>query len=176
LQAHAFGVSGSANRDSLDRGMAMLAECIDESRNVIFDLRPSTLDDFGLVQALRQYLSRLERDLGWTVDFTLDGQVSPLLPTMETAVFRLVKEALTNAQKHADTKKVQVRLTAKANELAITVRDWGRGFDPRAASSRNGGQYGLVGMRERVSLLNGKFHLKSRPGVGTVIRITLPVE
>src|SRR5260370_33772441 len=95
LQAHAFSVSGSANRDSLDRGMAMLAECIDESRNVIFDLRPTTLDDFGLLQALRQYLSRLECDLGWTVDFTLDGQVSPLLPTMETAVFRLVKEALT---------------------------------------------------------------------------------
>jgi len=176
LQAHAFAVPSGANRDSLDRGLAMLAESIDESRAVISDLRPSTLDDFGLVLALRQYLSSLESDLGWTVDFKVVGRFGPLPPATETAVFRLVKEALTNARKHSGTSRIQVRLAGTGRTLAITVRDWGRGFDPRASSSHATGQFGLTGMKERVSLLNGTFHLRSKPGTGTLIRITLPVD
>src|SRR6185312_11651573 len=172
MQAFAFTVPESADRQSLERGMALLTECIDESRNVIFDLRPSTLDDFGLVLALRQYLTRLEADLGWEVEFSLSGQVGPLPATLETAIFRMIKEALTNAKKHSGTKKVLVRLTAKSPTLAITVRDWGKGFNPREASTRRDGQLGLMGMKERVALLNGDFSLRSKPGAGTIIRIT----
>ncbi len=176
MQAFAFTVPEGADRQSLERGMALLTECIDESRNVIFDLRPSTLDDFGLVLALRQYLTRLEADLGWEVEFSLVGQVGPLPATLETAIFRMIKEALTNAKKHSATKKVLVRLTAKSPTLTITVRDWGKGFNPREASTRRDGQLGLMGMKERVALLNGIFSLRSKPGAGTVIRITLPLE
>jgi signal transduction histidine kinase len=176
LQAYAFTAPESLDRQSLDRGMAMLTECIDESRNVIFDLRPSTLDDFGLVLALRQYLTRLESDIGWKLDFSLVGQVGPMPPALETAVFRLVKEALTNARKHAAAEKVMVRLAGKSNILTITIQDWGQGFNPREAASRRNGKLGLMGMKERVSLLNGTFYLRSRPGAGTLIRITLPLE
>jgi signal transduction histidine kinase len=175
LQAHAFSVLATADRQSLDQGLATLAECIDESRNVIFDLRPATLDDFGLVLALRQYLSLLEDELGWKVEFLVD-QIEPMAPALETAVFRLVKEALINARKHADTKRVRVCLTGKGKLLVISVRDWGKGFDPHSASARGSLRFGLGGMRERVSLLNGAFHLRSRPGAGTLIRITLPLE
>jgi signal transduction histidine kinase len=176
LQAHAFAVPADADRQTLDRGLAMLAECIDESRNVIFDLRPSTLDDFGLVLALRQYLTRLEGEYGWKVEFKLAGQVGPMAPALETAVFRLVKEALANCRKHAETNRVYVRLAGKGSTLSITVRDWGKGFDARDPSSRDRGQLGLMGMRERVSLLNGTFRVHSKPGAGTLIRIALPVE
>jgi signal transduction histidine kinase len=176
LQAHAFTVPEESDRQALEKGLALLSECIDESRRVIFDLRPSTLDDFGLVLALRQYLQRLEADLDWQVEFSLVGQVGPLSPALETAIFRLVKEALSNARKHAATQKVLVRLACQNNALTITVRDWGIGFNTREAAARRNGQLGLMGMKERVSLLNGTFHLRSKPGAGTLIRITLPLE
>lgn len=176
LQAHAFTVADGADRQSLERGMALLTECIDESRSVIFDLRPSTLDDFGLVLALRQYLSGLETDLGWQLEFSLVGQVGPLPAALETAIFRMVKEALTNIKKHAATTRVLVRLVSREKILTITVRDWGKGFNPREASTRHNGKLGLMGMKERVSLLNGAFSLRSKPGAGTLIRITLPLE
>ena len=174
LQAHAFTVQDGTDRQALDRGLTMLAECIDESRKVIFNLRPSTLDDFGLVLALRQYLSALETEFGWQVEFALAGHVGPLPSTLETAIFRLVQEALTNARKHARTQRVRVKLAAKDGELTISVRDWGQGFDMREAAARRRGQLGLMGMKERVQLLNGSFHLRSKPGAGTLVRITLP--
>lgn len=176
LQAHAFTVPNDLNRDSLDRGMAVLTECIDESRNVIFDLRPSTLDDFGLVLALQQYLSRLEAELGWQIEFSLIGQVGPMPAALETAIFRMVKEALTNVRKHAQTQKVLVRLAAKAGTLIISVEDWGTGFNTREVASRRNGRLGLIGMKERVSLLNGTFQVRSRRGAGTLVRITIPLE
>jgi signal transduction histidine kinase len=176
LQAHAYAVPEGTGRDSLDRGLAMVAECIDESRNVIFDLRPSTLDDFGLVLALKQYLERLEAEVGWKIDFHLAGPIGRLPSATETAVFRMVKEAVTNARKHARTARLRVRLSARGARLTIVVRDWGRGFDPREAMSRDSGQYGITGIRERVSLLNGTFQLSSKPGSGTLIRIMLPLE
>jgi signal transduction histidine kinase len=177
LQVHSFEVPEPYDRQALDRGMAVLAECIDESRNVIFDLRPSTLDDFGLVLALRQYLADIAAEAGWAVEFSLVGKVGPMPPALETAVFRMAKEALTNARKHAAASRVLVRLEAKQNNLTITVRDWGKGFNPRDEASRRNGQMGLAGMKERVSLLNGTFYLRSRHGgAGTLIRITLPLD
>jgi signal transduction histidine kinase len=88
----------------------------------------------------------------------------------------LVKEALSNARKHAATQKVLVRLACQNNALTIIVRDWGVGFNMREAQARRNGQLGLMGMKERVALLNGTFHLRSKPGAGTLIRITLPLE
>jgi signal transduction histidine kinase len=175
LQAHAYTVPQSADRKPLDRGLAMLADCIDESRKVIFDLRPATLDDFGLVLALRQYLSTLESELGWQTEFSLVGHIGALSPAMEIAIFRLVQEALTNVRKHARTMKVLVRLACTPTTLVITVRDWGCGFDVQEAAHRNG-HLGLTGMKERVALLHGDFHLRSRPGAGTLVRITIPLE
>lgn len=176
LQAHAFAVPEGTDRQALERGLAMLSDCIDESRKVIFDLRPSTLDDFGLVLALRQYVATLEGELGWQVEFSLVGQVGPMSSALETAIFRLVQEALTNVRKHAAAERVLVRLACQDGTLVITVRDWGCGFNVREATARRNGQLGLMGMKERVSLLNGDFHLRSKAGAGTLVRITIPME
>jgi signal transduction histidine kinase len=175
LQAHAFTMQSVAERQSLDRGLAMLAACIDESRKVIFDLRPSTLDDFGLVSALRQYLQTLGAEQQWQVEFSVRGTPGTLSPALETALFRLVKEALTNARKHARTRRVRVRLTARQHAIIISVRDWGTGFEPRNTAGRPG-HLGLAGMRERVALLNGGISVYSKPGTGTLVCITIPTE
>lgn len=175
LQAHAYTVPDGADRQALERGLAMLSDSIDESRKVIFDLRPSTLDDFGLVLALRQYLGALETELGWQVEFSLIGQVGPLAPALETAIFRIVQEALTNVRKHAQSEKVLVRLACRDGTLVITVRDWGCGFAMREVARRTG-QFGMLGMKERVALLSGEFHVRSKPGAGTLVRISIPLE
>ena len=175
LQAHAYTVPEGTDRQALDRGLSMLTECIDETRKVIFDLRPSTLDDFGLVLALRQYLQTLEAEMGWQAEFSLIGQVGPFSPALETVIFRLVQEALTNVRKHADTERLLVRLATKDGHLVVTIRDWGRGFNTRE-TARNHEHVGLTGMKERVSLLNGTFHLRSRQGAGTLLRITIPLD
>ncbi len=176
LQAHAYSVPSGKSRESLDEGLSTLAECIDESRNVIFDLRPSTLDDFGLVHALRQFLQRTEVEAGWNAQLDIKGDIGPMPPATETAIYRLVKEAVSNARKHAQSPRIQVRLASRAGNQVILVRDWGKGFDPKAAQSLGSGQFGIMGMRERVSLLSGSFRLRSRTGAGTVVRIVLPLE
>jgi signal transduction histidine kinase len=88
----------------------------------------------------------------------------------------MVKEAVTNARKHSQTTRVEVRLRRVSRGLAISVRDWGRGFNPGESVSSRTGQFGLAGMKERVSLLNGTFQVRSRLGAGTLIRIILPLE
>jgi two-component system sensor histidine kinase DegS len=143
---------------------------------VIFDLRPSTLDDFGLVLALRQFLQRTEVEAGWTTRLDVEGDLGPMTPATETAIYRLVKEAVTNARKHAESPCIQVRLAARSDNLVILVRDRGKGFDKKTTRSFNSGQFGIMGMRERVSLLSGSFRLRSNPGAGTVVRIVLPLE
>jgi signal transduction histidine kinase len=175
LQAHAFTVQSGADRHALDRGLAMLTECIDESRKVIFDLRPSTLDDFGLVSALHQYLQMLGTEQHWDVEFAAKGTTEALSPALETAIFRLVQEALTNVRKHAQAGRVRVRLTARHHAVMISVRDWGSGFEPRHVAGQRG-HLGLAGMRERVALLNGTIAVHSRPGTGTLICITIPTD
>jgi signal transduction histidine kinase len=176
LQVHAYTLPEGTDRTALERGMALLKECVDESRTVIFDLRPATLDDFGLVEAIRQFLTQLESDLGWQILFVARGLPDSLPPALEIAIFRMVKEAITNARKHARTTRLAVRLRRGAQGLVITVRDWGRGFNPGESVSATTGQFGLVGIKERVSLLHGTFQIRSRPGAGTLIRIILPLE
>ena len=90
-------------------------------------------------------------------------------------IFRLVQEALTNVRKHAATERLLVRLATKDGQLVVTVRDWGRGFNTRE-TARTHEQVGLTGMKERVSLMNGTFHLRSKQGAGTLVRITIPLD
>jgi len=128
------------------------------------------------VLALRQYLQKTEAEAGWTATLDIKGDIGPIPPETETAIYRLVKEAVSNARKHAESPRIHVRLATRVENLVILVRDWGTGFDPKAARAHNSGHFGIMGMRERVSLLSGSFHLRSSPGAGTVVRIVLPLE
>ena len=176
LQAHQYSLPPDHPRDTLQRGLAVLEECIAEARRVMSDLRPTTLDDFGLVVALQQQLDAAAAEAGWEASFAVNGSVARLAPAVETTIFRVVQEALNNARKHARTTRVQVTLARREQEVEIEVRDWGHGFSVGGVTARpdRGEHLGLMGMRERVSLLGGAVDIESAPGAGTTVRIVLP--
>ena len=142
-------------------------------REIITDLRPSLLDDLGLVPALEALFDRRRGDaLEITGELRLprrDGHASGLSAELETTVYRLVQESLTNIVKHARARSVQVSVGLKSSEMIVEVRDDGRGFDIEAGTSG----FGLAGMRERVSLAGGTLTIESGER-GTLVRARLP--
>ena len=151
---------------------------LQQVRNLSLRLRPSLLDDLGLVAALRWYLDHQSR----TADFTLQFKAEPLakrLPAeVETACFRIVQEAITNVVKHAEAREVDVVLRRFDRFLELVVCDTGIGFNVPLAQARvaEGGSLGLLSMAERASLVGGSFDIRSEPGRGTEVRARLPVE
>lgn len=140
-------------------------------RNLITELRPAELDELGLESAVESLAHRREEQTGIkvNVDIDLDGRLDA---TAEATLYRLTQEALSNAAKHAQADRVDVRLTALPGAVELLVSDNGRGFDP---SQRTSG-FGLLGMRERVELARGTFGLESVPDTGTTLHVTLPVS
>jgi signal transduction histidine kinase len=157
--------------------VATLAQqTVREARRVIAGLRPTALDDFGLSTAIQHEMAALRRE-GWDITYheDLDGRRLP--PPIETTLFRVAQESLTNIRKHAGTTRVRVILTVGEQTARLEVRDWGSGFNRSLPAPTAGGeQVGIAGMRERVKLLNGQFYLHSRPGRGTVVIAIVPLS
>ena len=145
---------------------------------LVADLRPSLLDDLGLVPAIAWYGEQRLKPLG--IEFHLDekGLKDRLPPTVDTALFRIVQEAMTNIVRHAQATQVTVRLVREGNTVALQVSDNGQGFDPQALqpSDLHGQGLGLRGMQERASILGGDFQMQTAVGKGTVITIRVPVS
>jgi signal transduction histidine kinase len=148
-----------------------LAEnCVNEVRNMALLLRPSMLDDLGLVAALEWQGREVSKRTGMLVDI-VDENVSDALPEeYKTCVYRIVQEALNNSAKHADARSARVILRQERERLLLTIQDDGKGFDPRRVRG-----LGLVGMNERVSHLGGVLKVESDPGRGTCLRVEMPV-
>ncbi|MGW6299146.1 sensor histidine kinase [Peribacillus butanolivorans] len=150
----------------------MVRNALYEVRRIIYDLRPMALDDLGLVPTLRKYLQTTEDyNTGVHLNFVNLGQVKRLPSDMEVALFRLVQEAVQNSLKHAEPKQVQVKLSISKEMVTVVVKDDGKGFD---SSIQKEGSFGLVGMRERVELLEGEMTIDSQPGAGTLVFIQIP--
>jgi signal transduction histidine kinase len=138
-----------------------------------FSLRPPALDEFGLAPALKDLSNRLEERGGLKVELEIDLPAGTRLPAkLETAIFRITQEALTNVVKHADAKTVHVTLACRKRSVALAVEDDGRGFSQ--ARGADGG-FGLIGIRERVASVNGALDIESRSGGGTRLAIELPL-
>ncbi len=135
-------------------------------------LRPPALDEFGLASALKDLGRNLEQQGGPTVEFQIDLPGSRLPPKLESAIFRITQEALTNVVKHAEANAVRIKLATRLKSLILEVVDDGRGFSREQAS---GGGFGLVGMRERVASFNGALDVQSKPGAGTRLTIEIPL-
>jgi signal transduction histidine kinase len=135
-------------------------------------LRPPTLDRLGLDMALQQLAHESGEHFGFEIHLLMQ-QLDERLPTeLETALFRVTQEALTNVAAHAEAKRVEIRVAiSDRNTLELCVADNGVGFDP---SERSSG-LGLLGMRERITMLGGQFAVTSAPGEGTTIRVTAPI-
>ena len=157
----------------------LAAQTLDEVRKLALELRPSVLDDLGLVAALRQYVRSTEERSGLSAQLTVVGwdeaDGGPRLPAeVETALFRIAQEALTNAIRHARATSVQVRLRRSPGAVTLEVRDDGVGL--AAVPSPEAGEHlGMFGMRERARLLAGEFHATPVSPRGTLVHVTIPV-
>jgi PAS domain S-box-containing protein len=178
LQSYArrYRPRSEAGRAALDAVLALAQRCIGETRRVVAGLRPTILDDFGLASAVRQELDAL-RHAGWTVTYEENLGDERLPVPVETALFRVVQEAVTNARKHSQTTNLRVRLHRTATAVRVEVRDPGRGFDPATVSrvSGPGERLGISSMQERVALLGGHLQIRSRPNRGTHVVVEVPV-
>jgi two-component system sensor histidine kinase UhpB len=153
--------------------MARLA--LNESRELSRLLRPPVLDDLGLAAALSWLARTLEQRTGLKVDLDLELGAERLDSDLETLVFRLIQEALTNVLKHAGVKRAAVTLRRTADALELTVSDAGQGFDPRVALAGGATSSGLRGMRDRLELFGGRLDLASAPGEGTRLAAVVPL-
>jgi two-component system sensor histidine kinase UhpB len=144
---------------------------LDELRRIAHELRPETLDDLGLVNALDALCNGVGADRGVVVDRDLYGRFDGLTGEQELVLYRVAQEALTNAARHADASRVSLRLAERRKELTLEVLDDGRGV---AAPSGDG--VGIQGMRERARLVGGSFEIGPNAGSGTRVKLVVPLE
>ncbi|HLL40625.1 MAG TPA: PAS domain S-box protein [Rubrobacteraceae bacterium] len=164
------------DREKLDRALELIEQTVVEARRVIADLRPTALDDFGLATALRLQVEELRGE--YCQAFYEEAIGEDRLPVpIETALFRVGQEALTNIRKHAQSPRVHVKLERQDHTIRLEVRDWGRGFRLGEGTNEGGPgeRVGLAGMRERIALLGGDLEVRSRPGSGTSIVAQVPL-
>ncbi len=166
--------------ETLIRAKRYLHDAVVEARRMVNGLRSLALDDLGLIGALSQLIFEEERHAGWDEsDFQYDLPDERLDNALETAIYRVTQEALTNARKHSETPRVQVILMMQWNEpsgndtIKLVIRDWGIGFNPEVRQDQQR-HVGLQSMGERVRLMKGEFKLKSAPGEGTLIEAYFP--
>lgn len=146
-----------------------------EIRKIIFDLRPMALDDLGLAPTIRGVLDVFREEYGLFTEVAVIGKERRLEPHVEIGIFRVVQEALNNIVKHAQASSAKVRIEFAAAGVTVLVEDDGKGFEMTEGELPSG-HYGIMGMRERMQLLNGKLSIKSAPRRGTRVMISVPLE
>ncbi|MCT2537244.1 histidine kinase [Aquibacillus koreensis] len=151
----------------------MVKSSLYEVRRIIYDLRPMALDDLGLVPTIKKYLTTMEEYNHIKISFSSIGLEQRLKSKYEVAFFRLVQESVQNAVKHAEPASINVRLEVKPDNVMILIKDDGKGFD---VSEKKDKSFGLLGMRERVEMLDGKLVIRSAIGEGTSIFIQVPIN
>jgi signal transduction histidine kinase len=161
----------------LQESVEVVDQALRRVRDLSVALRPSLLDDLGLVPALRWYVDRQSQRGGFRCRFDADETIEPP-PEVQTACFRIAQEALNNVVRHASARNVDVALHQSGGQLELTVTDDGRGFDVRIAVGRIGAEasLGLLGMRERARLLGGRVTVDSTLRTGTSVRARIPLH
>jgi signal transduction histidine kinase len=176
--ASARRTNDSAAVDAAIAGaVAQLESEIASLRGLITELRPAALDDFGVgpaIEALAARAARTGLDVDLAIDLPLDagGQPGRYLPEVETAIYRIVQEGLTNAGKHGHAARAVVEIVERNGNVDVMLRDDGAGFDPAVRTTG----FGLVGMRERAELLGGTLRIESSPEQGTAVSARIPVR
>ncbi len=152
----------------------MVRNALYEVRRIIYDLRPMALDDLGLVPTLKKYLQTIEEYHSDTkISFVSMGNEKRLPAKFEVALFRLVQESVQNAIKHAEAREIKVKLELTRNSISVVVKDDGKGFDMNMDKPES---FGILGMKERVELLQGQLSIDSKVGRGTIVIIQVPLE
>lgn len=152
----------------------MVRDALYEVRRIIYDLRPMALDDLGLSPTLRKYLQTIEEYYqSAKISYHFIGQERRIDSNCEVALFRLIQEAVQNALKHAKANEIIVKVEMTKDSCIVVVKDDGKGFDLNQKKEKS---FGIIGMRERVELLNGEISIDSKIGTGTVVLIQVPIN
>jgi two-component system, NarL family, sensor kinase len=167
------GSSAERAREPLRRALSLTQSNLEEARRSVLDLRAAPLEGRSLSEGLQALVNGWETETGVPVRFQAVNGSRPLPPRVEVALYRICQEALTNVARHAEARRVTVRLVATPEQVQLTIEDDGLGLD---ASDTAEDRYGLVGMNERARMLGGALDLSTSPGAGTRVRVTVPLE
>jgi PAS domain S-box-containing protein len=173
LEACEHGLGGSSKNRELGEGLRLLRAAADEARRLISGLRPPALDELGIIDAVETLVADARTEVA-RVEFTHQLPARRLPPDVETTIFRIVQESLSNIRQHAHAGTASVRLEQHGdNAVRIVVQDDGNGFDPTAVADD---RFGIEGIRQRAWLLGGEPLVASSHGRGTTVTVTLPIE
>jgi two-component system NarL family sensor kinase len=165
-----------AAREILHRCDRLLVKVLEENRRIAHNLRPTDLDHLGLAAACSSFCGEVQSRTNLKIECRLISPSQRLLPVVELHLFRIVQEAINNIEKHAQAKAVKLELWLQRDSLFLTIQDDGQGFDPKTLKAgkkiRHG--LGLTNMRERALSLGGTYEIKSAPGQGTMISVSVP--
>jgi PAS domain S-box-containing protein len=169
-------LESAEDREELEDAIALVRRTVEEARSVIANLRPTTLDDFGLAAAIQLQVVELQTE-GFEASYEGTLGEERLPSTLEVNLFRVTQEALSNVRKHAETDRVRVAIGRRDGAVRLEVRDWGRGFCTSEVRGRagTGETVGLSSMRDRVALLSGSLEIRSEPGIGTSVVAEIPL-
>ena len=165
-------------QDRVANARALITHCLAQIKLLVYDLRPSMLDDFGLAAALRWYV-KTHLDLsGLAVETDLDAADCRLPPEVETGLYRIAQESLSNVVKHSGATRATLRLETRPGYAVVAVEDNGVGFDRDDATAGAADRYGvgMLSMRERTAALGGTFHVESAVGRGTRVSVVIPLD
>lgn len=161
----------------LDEMLPVAEKALRQVRTLLFDLRPVILETQGLVAALETYAQRLREAEGLNVVLTTEGEFARLSHNAEVAVFSVVQEAITNAKKHAQASRIDIRVAPSQGDLVVIIADDGVGFDVNDVTDgyEQRGSLGMLNMKERAQIVDGSLSVSSQPGGGTSITMRLPL-
>lgn len=165
-------------REELRNLKKIVRDSLQDVRKIIYNLRPMSLDDLGLVPTLQRYILTFQEESGIAVSFQTRGASTDVKPVISITVFRIVQEAINNISKHAKARSALINLEFASNELRLYINDDGIGFQTdnlKQKSEDISSGFGLSSMKERVELLNGEMNINTEPGKGTRITIVLPL-
>jgi two-component system, NarL family, sensor histidine kinase DegS len=157
----------------LEELKSLIKLSMQDVRKIIYDLRPMSLDDLGLIPTLNRYIENFIEQTGIIIDFNLSGPRRRLTSTLEITIFRLIQEGLNNIYKHARANEGRIRLEFSQKNINLKISDNGIGFNPEEIEED---KFGLISMKERCELLEGKIEIKTALNKGTAIKVMLPVE
>jgi signal transduction histidine kinase len=166
------------SHDRLVEALTLTDQTLERIRELSLDLRPSLLDDLGLIPALRWYVKRFEQRVNVEVDLQATGLQERLSNTVEITLYRVVQEALTNVARYAQANRVTIQLEISPTAIATVIQDDGRGFDLETATRRDqpASGAGLLGIQERVVALGGQFEIDTGLGQGVRLSVEIPRE
>ncbi|HEX9060578.1 MAG TPA: sensor histidine kinase [Clostridia bacterium] len=165
-------------KEELRNLKSIVRDCLQDVRKIIYDLRPMSLDDLGLIPTIKRYIATFQDENGIHVSFKTRGEYECLKPVVSLTSFRIIQEALNNIKKHANAKNVNITVEFIEDSLKLNVFDNGKGFKLDEVKKNNNdinSGFGLASMKERVQLLDGSFEIDSMPGRGTHISVSLPL-